>query len=389
MIVTFDDMLDHLLAYAGMDAGASATALHRRAIQAAYQLIPSRHDWSYLRGICRVTTSTPYNTGTIAYDLTGGAYENMVTLSGGTWPTWAADGYVVISNIPYKVSERKSDTVLTLVAASAPAADIAAGTEYQILQDQYDLPFDFIAGDEATINEISTVLKYVHPRDWAAQRRVNSGPGQPMFHTYLGSPGTRGRLSVAIWPPSDASYVIDILYKRSMRPLSYSSISDGLAAVTADSTTVTGTSTAFKSGMVGSIIRFGVDLGKDIPTGVTGNNPFVYERTITAVASATSLTIDESIPEDIVAAPLLISDPIDISVDSMYEYFCRECEKQWRLLARSKPTVEEISVNNAAYSQSLQQAREADNRDQSRAASYRAQSRRSGFNHYPMNWSVS
>lgn len=386
MLVTFDDILDHILDYAGSDAASSAVARHRRAIQNAYQVIPTRHEWSYLRGIARVVTVEPYDTGTIAYDYTGGANERQVTLTGGTWPTWIESGYLLISNIPYKVDTRVSDTIVTLSEATAPTSDIAAATEYQALQDQFNLPADFVAGDEATINEVGTLMQYVHPREWSSQRRVNSGPGQPVFYTYIGSTKPRGRTSIAIWPPTDAAYVIDILYKRSMRPLVYCQISDGLVAATADSTTITGTGTAFKAGMIGSIIRFGVDGGENIPTGPTGNEPAVVERTITAVASATSLTVDEAMPETIASAHYLISDPLDIDVPVMYEYFCREVEKQWRLVSRSKATPEEISVENAAYNRAWLQAREADNRDRSRAAAWRGGAVRRDFSHMPIVW---
>lgn len=385
MIVTYDDILDHILDYAGNDAAASATSRHRRAIQNAYQLIPTRHDWSYLRGIGRVTTVAAYDTGTIEYDYTGGASERMVTLTGGTWPTWVASGYLLIADVPYKVETRVSNSIVTLAEQSAPTADIAALTEYQALQDQYALPADFIAGDEAVVNEVGTMMQYVHPREWSSHRRVNSGPGQPVFYTYLGTTSPRGRISIAIWPPSDAAYLIDILYKRSMRPLVYAQVSDGFVAATADSTTITGSNTAFKAGMVGSIIRFGPDGGESVPTGPTGNEPAVVERTITAVASGTSLTVDEAMPDSITAAHYLISDPIDIEVVSMYEYFCREVEKQWRLISRSKATAEEISVDNAAYNRAWLQAREADNRDQSRAAAWRGMARRS-FSHMPIVW---
>lgn len=387
MIVTFADILDHIRDYGGTDASVGATARYRRAVQNAYNLIATRHEWSYLRGIARVITNAPYSTGTIEYDYTGGTYENMVTLTGGTWPTWIASGYLVISNVPYKVDQRKSSTVITLTAASAPTSDIASGTEYEALQDQYPLPADFVAGDEATINEIATVLEYAHPRDWASQRRVNSGAGQPVMHTYLGNSATRGQLAIAIWPPSDASYVIDILYKRAPRALVYAEVGadegQGVVSATASSTTITGDTTAFASAMIGSVIRFSSD-GETAPTGQTGGSPAAVERTITDVASATSLTVDSAMPSTLSGVRYVISDPVDIDVPVMYEYFCREVEKQFRLIARSKLTNEELG----AYNQSLAQAREADSRNQSRAASMRGQSVRSGFDHYPMDWSA-
>lgn len=382
MTFTYADALDHVLAFAGLDASQGASTQHRRAVQAAIQVIPTRHDWKYYVGLLRVTTTAPYSTGTIAVDVTGGTYENMVTLTGGVWPSWIADGYLVIANVPYQVLARKSDTIITLVAQSAPAADIAAGTSYQALRDRYTLPVDFVSGDEAVVNDVGTVLTTVHPRDWSSQRRVNSGPGQPVFCAYVGSPTTRGRMAIAIWPPSDISYSIDLLYKRKPNPIVYEAVSGGLVSASASSTTVTGDGTSFTAGMVGSVIRFGSD-NQVVPTGPTGAAPAALERTITAFTSASSIEVDEAMPATD-SVTYLISDPIDIEITSMYEYFLRECEKQWRLISRSKATQEEI----LAYNQAWTQAREADSRDTSRHASMRGQRRRSGFNHYPINFGI-
>lgn len=381
MIITFDDILDHVLAYAGSDAGSAATTAHRRAIQGAYSILPTRHNWAYLYSVARVATNGSYNTGTIEYDFTGGAFERMITLTGGTWPAWAALGYIVIANIPYQIEARKSNTVVTLLSSTAPGADIAALTTYTLLQDRYALPADFIGGDEGVVNEIGSVLSYMHPREWAGQRRVNVGPGQPWAFTYLGSPSVRGTLNVAFFPPPDTTYQIDFLYKRAMRPLVYSQVSAGTVSATAAGTTVTGFGTAFTAGMVGSVIRFGVD-NKVVPTGPWGGAPAMVERTITVFNSATSVEVDTAFGATLASVKYLISDPVDLDVNVMGEYFQRECEKQWRMIARSKPTPEEPG----AYTLSLTQAREADNRNDSRSAVMRKQSRRSGFIHYPINF---
>ncbi len=379
MIVTFDDVLDHLLGYAGADASRGATTLHRRAIQAAYQVVPTRHTWTCYIGVARVNTNGSYNTGTIEFDFTGGTYERMLTLTGGTWPAWAALGYVVINNIPYNVESRKSDTVLTLALSTCPQADVAPLTEYRILQDRYALPSDFLAGDEAIVNDVGTVLTYMHPRDWSGQRRVNVGPGQPWAYTYLGNVATPGSINMAIFPPPDTTYQIDVLYKRRARPLVYSQVNAGLVSVSG--TTVTGVGVAFTAAMVGSVIRFGID-NQTVPTGPTGDAPAVFEATIVSLTSASVVEIDAAPPSSLASVTYLISDPVDLDVGVMGEYFLRECEKQWRMIARSKSNPEEIP----AYERAIQQAREADNRDTSRAAVMRSQSRRSGFIHYPINF---
>lgn len=385
MQITFDDMLDSLLDYAGSDTAISATTRLRRAIFNAYHVIATRHEWTYYRGLGRINTNASYSTGTVAFDLTGGANERQLTLSGGTWPSWAASGYVVIDNVPYQVDTRVSDTIITLASGTAPTADIAAGETYEILQDRYALPTDFVAGDEAVVNDIGVVMQYIHPREWSSQRRVNAGPGQPTMYTFIGNPAVRGGLAMAIWPPADSTYAIDFLYKRRPRELVYSGINEGYVSTTAGSTTVTGSNTAFASGMVGSVIRIAASGETEAPGGPSSNNPAAYERIVTAVASATSLTVDSAIGETLSSVPYLLSDPIDIEISSMYEYFCRECEKQWRMLARSKAFDRE---ELAAYERAWQQAREADNHSAARQASMRGQQRRSGFDHYPMVWNA-
>lgn len=72
-----------------------------------------------------------YSTGTVAYDHTGGANERQLTLSGGTWPTWAKlPGRVFINDDWYALNTRVSDTVVTLTSGDNPGSDIAAGASY-------------------------------------------------------------------------------------------------------------------------------------------------------------------------------------------------------------------------------------------------------------------
>ena len=101
------------------------------------------HDWSFLMPTATLSLNGAYSTGTIAYDHTGGANELQVTLSGGTWPSWAASGMIDIAGNDYPVESRVSDTVLTLDANNNPGADVAASTSYNLHQDDYELPDDF------------------------------------------------------------------------------------------------------------------------------------------------------------------------------------------------------------------------------------------------------
>lgn len=102
----------------------------------------SVHVWSFLNQRLATTISEPYSTGTIT------VVAGEVTLADGTWPTWAADGWLVIDGVGYYVATRDSGTVLTLDDATVTAA---AGTEYEIQRWQYTLPDDFGAFIEPTL----------------------------------------------------------------------------------------------------------------------------------------------------------------------------------------------------------------------------------------------
>lgn len=51
----------------------------------------------------------PYTTGTVSITL------GVVTLTGGTWPTWAADARITVAGTIYTVASRQSGTQITLV----------------------------------------------------------------------------------------------------------------------------------------------------------------------------------------------------------------------------------------------------------------------------------
>lgn len=376
-MLTYADLIDHALAYTGTDATTSATANYRRAVLNAYRAVAARHAWSYYWNIARINTVAAYTTGMIEYEATGGANERQVTLTTGTWPAWAALGYIIINNIPYEVDTRVSSSVITLTAATAPTDDIAAGTAFTLARDSYTLPADYIQSDETTINEIGTVMEYVHPRFWSSSRRLTTGPGRPIAYTVIADADNIDRMSMRMWPPPDAVYAVDMLYRKKARALVYDRTADGY--VSSSTTTITGNDSRFLSTHVGSVIRFASD-SKELPTGLEGGNPHFAERTITAVTNATSLTIDSALPSEVSGVRYVISDPVDIDTTVMQEFLLRELERQSRLVSRTKPTGNEDELHALAFTQAL----EADSRYSGRRASMRWQARRTALRDYPI-----
>lgn len=319
-LLTYYDLVSHLMNYTrggGMDAEQSD---YRDAIQFAFRDLVQGREWRYLVSEYRVALDAPYSTGTVAYDYTGGTYERMLTLTTGTWPTWAALGRITIANITYDVEARKSSSVITLAAANSPVADIASGTSYALYHNVYSLPIDFRSIYEPLSESSYGIMQYLEPDQWQHLELVDpSSSGSPIFWTIMGDPNFLGQMAIVVQPNASTSQGIRFLYQREPRPLRYTGYDAndyvGTVSGTVGGTTVTGTSTAFADRHVGSVIRFTQSTATDstkYPTGTGGLNPFTEQKVITARSSATSITVDSALEETYTSKPYTISDPIDL-----------------------------------------------------------------------------
>lgn len=356
-LFTYKDLIDHLVDYIGSNASKEAVRDARRAAQDGCRELASAHSWSYYMQRGRIVTSDDYTTGTLAYDHTGGAYERMVTLTTGTWPSWAALGQLVIDNVVYQVAERKSDSIITLTYAHNPGEDVAAGETYTLYRDSYPMPSDFQAAGDFLNAANSLWLHYVEPNEWMKRQRVYHGVASPCMYTFTSDENYMGSMAVRFFPPPDDDYPMDFLYKRRPRQLYYDEYSTGTATNTAASTTVTGTGTSWTDRMIGSVLRLSASTTV-APTGLAGGNPYDVERVITAVASTTSLTVDASITDAHSAVKYAISDPVDVEDGSMLTALLRCCEKQSVIIRHMK----NANVAGPAYRDALIQARESDSR---------------------------
>jgi hypothetical protein len=96
------------------------------------------HEWWFLRPDLTITTTEPYSTGTVE------VVNGVVTLTGGTLPSWTANAWFIADSHYYAVSTRDGDTQLTLEDTSL---DLDALTTYSLRQYRYSLPNDFQALD--------------------------------------------------------------------------------------------------------------------------------------------------------------------------------------------------------------------------------------------------
>jgi hypothetical protein len=354
-LFTFADAYDSIFSYIGSAPNDRAVRDVRQAIDEALRDIVNAHNWSYYYKHGRLLLNPPYSTGTIGYQATGGPSPYYVTLTDGTWPSWAAGGSLRVGTVVYRVDRVLNATHLTLTPPLVPAADLASGTNYQLYQDTYLLPADFIAQDQALYESCFGALQYVHPRYWLAQSHYTYSVGNPQVYCINGDEKYPNRLVARFSPiPSDAR-TLDFIYKRRPRPIRWQSMSQGTVVLIAASSIVEGTGTAFDSTMTGSVFRSSAN--SQLPTWMAGPNPAVFEAVVGSV-SAQQLFLSDVAPTSYPAARYVISDPIDIDTGSMLNAFLRCCEhmiSQHRIM-KDKPDA------RAQYRDELIRAKSADSR---------------------------
>jgi hypothetical protein len=318
---TFQDLVEHLLDVFDLSRAGRKLRGAKRAALAGYRSLYRARNWSHSLQKRSLQTTASYGTGTLVYDHTGGTNEREVTLTGGAWPSDAAFGYVIISQVHYEVETRVSDTVLTLSVNSNPAADVAA-TAYLWYRDSYPLPINFItAGNIIDVTSVSKVLEYVDPNEFLQRKLGYVTTGQPWYYSIFGDHNYFGTMAIGFGQPPATARTYEYMMRGEGNSLRVEKYSTG--TVSTSGTTVTGVGTTFTKHMVGSVLRFGDTT--DEPTSVIGDvagvdNPFVEQRIISGLSNTTTLTIDASITGNIASSTkFTISDPLNIEAGSMLE----------------------------------------------------------------------
>lgn len=333
---TTADAIQHLIDAFGTTAKASEQRRRRSAIAAAYRDVARFYPWSYLTKHERLTFTAPYSTGTVSYDHTGSVSgERIVSLAGGTFPTWAGRATIVFGSIEYDVQKRIDGTTLQLTENSNPGDDVG-GSAFVIYRDKYLLPQDFLRGDRVFKHDNRQGLVYTAPADYFVQRSREKSTGTPKYYTFMGDEDDTGRMMARVWPLPTAALTVDYAYLRQPRQLLFDEYSAGTISIA--SAAVTGVLTSFTEAMIGSVIRISFSGAQaDETTGDTAPQwfermampmPYIYERRITAVGSGTALTLD-SAPGNVSSVLYQISDPIDLEPGLMLTSFIRAMEAHY------------------------------------------------------------
>lgn len=359
-MLTYLDAIENLISYLGAKADDGDLSREvRRAARAALTDLADAHNWTYYFKQSKVNLNAAFSEGTLAFTLSGGGVPRQWTLSGVSpvLPLWTADGYLRIADDVYRVDQRISDTVFTTTADSSPPADLASGTSFVLYQDSYLLPIDFAANDKAVYQPNYCGLEFVHPASWMRQTRYLNQVGDPRWYTITGDEKYPDRLLIRFFPYPGFVKAVDLLYRRSPRVLRYAEVKDGVVALTAGSTAIVGTGTKFLPGHAGTVIR--VSAAPNVyPTSLDGDNPSDFEGVIRSVTDATHATVLVAPTITVATGKFVISDPIDIQIQSMRNAFERGAEKQIGMLraVKDKPSA------RIAYMEALSNAKQSDSR---------------------------
>ena len=347
-ILTYSDAIAHCVSVLGGNPSQAAHDAILRSIHAAYRELLEARRWNYLLTLYRIRVEAPYATGTVEYDHTGGATERRLTLTTGTWPTWAASGSVKIADVWHKVTTRVSSTVLTLDTTLNPGADVVAGTTYKIVQSQYSLPTNFVTPEMPEESNLLRFGRYVRHGEFFGRERYGQGSGSPNAYTVIGDPDNLGRWLLHTLYESAATEELDFWYCRRPREIvlsGYQTAHTVGTVSTAASTTLTGSSTTFDSGMEGSIVR--VSSNSTLPTGVDGRNPFAEQRVLGTYSSATSFTVTSAFTGTRSGVKYIISDPLDIEM-TMFNAFFRLAEKHLAIERGMRDVKDKIEMADMA-----------------------------------------
>ena len=383
-LLTYRDLIEHAVDYLG---GRQSVIIHRdvrAAIQTAYRELGQEREWSYLKTRGRVFYNAPYNTGTVTYDHTGNASgERIVTLSGGTWPTWADQGQLKIGTAEYEVVRRIDSTKIQLDELLNPGADITSASSYTLYQSAYPLPDDFVRMGTPLADGTWYFGQYIDPSDWLALEKYGQGEGYPLFHTIMGDPRRPGRHVLRVYPYPSSAQTADYVYHRRARQLRVTGYADAdsQGTLSVSGTTVTGTGTNFTNLMEGAALRLGAD--SRTPTGMTDANPWAEEALIDTVASPTSLTLQAAPSGTYSGVGYYISDPVDLD-ESLVTALLRLIERELAIAKGMRNVGEVVQLAEMA----LRDAKAADQRNSQMREAYGSPSPYTRLAYWPIDFNA-
>jgi hypothetical protein len=313
-VLTLNDMVHSLTLRSGAQPSDRHNARMVKAIQSAIRSLHTKHPWTYYKSQTRFTTS-PEVAMEITYDRTGGSTERLVTItSDSEWPADAAYGELFIGDKIYRVHRRLSDTTATLEPDHSPSADYTGEATWR--RRAYSFGREIIKVEYAhniTANRPLTSLPHA---EFGASAYSQVVSGYTRNFSWQNHGGKFGGSEFVLHPAPIAEETIEV--SALMLPIvpTITSVTGTDMAGSSGGYTLTSTAGAFSSRHVGCIVR--VSINSTAPTELNSDN-WDFQAFVTAVNSATSITISDPLPQSYSARGYVISSPIDIEASVMLE----------------------------------------------------------------------
>jgi hypothetical protein len=172
------------------------------------------HIWSFMQPkLLSFRLSQPYSAGTVT------VVSGVVTGSGTAFPSWAAEGELVIGDVSYSVATRTDGLSLTLDDTTVNAA---AGSSFTLQQVDYYLP-ELFGGfkSDLYLNQSQNTLGYVLERASKEELLEYQKSGiadfasQPCRFAVFPADQTGAtdqRWLLTVWPLPDAAYTLSGFY---------------------------------------------------------------------------------------------------------------------------------------------------------------------------------
>ena len=183
----------------------------------------SGYKWTWASPLAVLNTIEEYDTGTVTVIED----DATVTLAGGTWPSWAEDATIIITDdagddYTFTVTERTDGADIELSSAWAGVSDDTLAYEIHYHPDYYELPAAFggLVGGLVLISTESPTTSFppliVRPSDVVSQYAIaDQNPSSPRYVSivptdFVGATGQR--YEMLLWPEPDLNYAICYRY---------------------------------------------------------------------------------------------------------------------------------------------------------------------------------
>jgi len=312
--ITAMDLQERLILMIGGKADDDSVTEIRTAIRQALRTVSAEHQWPYYHDYMHLTTSELYDTGDIAYV----ASTRTVTLTGGTFPTWAESGVIIIDEKHVRVETRTSGTVLVVREDDAPVDNYTG--EYTMYQYQYTLDTDYNIYKVGKIQvDQSNWIEYVPPSlfETEIRRQWLTTGGRPRWFTISRDIANTGQNLLSLWPYPTTELRCRFGFYRHPKDIKTWDYQTGTVN-TVVSTAISGNDTAFNQNHAGCILRTYSDR-INVPTSEDGRYPWIDQVVIKTVIDSTSLTAATSLTTVANDVAYCISDIIDCDNTAMYE----------------------------------------------------------------------